>query len=127
MFVETKSNLKKMKKYYLVSLLAVGLSLVSCDKDEDNKSVSTVEFKNRSVTPALAKTFSEFSGVDIYTLISSEDVIANSGNMVYGGAPDGQGFIDNPDGSGFIMLNNHENTWAVSRLYLDKKLNITKG
>ena len=127
MFVKTKSNLKKMKNYYLLSLLAIGLSMVSCEKDEDNKSVSTAEFKNRSVTPALAKTFSEFSGVEIYTLISSEDAIANSGNMVYGGAPDGQGFIDNPDGSGFIMLNNHENTWAVSRLYLDKKLNITKG
>jgi hypothetical protein len=51
----------------------------------------------------------------------------NSNNMVYGGAPDGQGFIKNPDGSGYIMVTNHENTWAVSRLYLDKKLNITKG
>lgn len=71
--------------------------------------------------------FPEFSNVGVFTLVSSEDPIANSGDMVYGGAPDGQGFIANPDGSGYIMVTNHENTWALSRLYLDKKLNITKG
>jgi secreted PhoX family phosphatase len=70
---------------------------------------------------------SDFSKVGIYTLVSSEDAIPNSNNMVYGGAPDGQGFIKNPDGSGYIMLTNHENTWAVSRLYLNKKLEIVKG
>lgn len=101
---------------------------ISCDKD-DNGSSSEVkaEFKNLSLTPAFIKMFPEFSGVNIYTLVSSEDAIANSDNMVYGGAPDGQGFIKNPDGSGYIMVTNHENTYAVSRLYLDKKLDIVKG
>ncbi|MFM8742377.1 MAG: hypothetical protein ACKODM_03480, partial [Cytophagales bacterium] len=68
-----------------------------------------------------------FSSVGVHTLVSSEDAIPNSGDMIYGGAPDGQGFIKNPDGSGFIMVTNHENTWAISRLYLDKKLDIVKG
>ena len=116
-----------MKKYYLLGLLSVGLSMVSCDKDEDTKTESIAEFKNRSVTPSFVKMGADFSGVGVFTLVSSEDAIPNSNNMVYGGAPDGQGFIANPDGSGYIMVTNHENTWAVSRLYLDKKLNITKG
>jgi hypothetical protein len=121
-----------MKKYYLLSLLAIGLTIVSCEKDDDNKNkeattISEAEFKNRSVTPSFVKMGADFSGVGVFTLVSSEDAIPNSGDMVYGGAPDGQGFIANPDGSGYIMVTNHENTWAVSRLYLDKKLNITKG
>ena len=101
---------------------------ISCERNDDDSSpAETVEFKNRSITPSFVRMGSEFSGVGVYTLISSEDAIPNSGNMVYGGAPDGQGFIANPDGSGYIMVTNHENTWAVSRLYLDKKLNVTKG
>jgi len=115
-------------KIALVTVLVTSF-FVSCDKDYSDNETSTerVEFKNRSVTPSFVKMGSAFSDVGIYTLVSSEDAIPNSNNMVYGGAPDGQGFIANPDGSGYIMVTNHENTWAVSRLYLDKKLNITKG
>ncbi|WP_336689643.1 MULTISPECIES: alkaline phosphatase PhoX [unclassified Chryseobacterium] len=120
-----------MRKSTVLVLLAssVAASVFFACKDDDNTTSpdETIEFKNRSVTPSFVKMGSDFSGVGVYTLVSSEDVIPNSGNMVYGGAPDGQGFIKNPDGSGYIMVTNHENTWAVSRLYLDKKLNITKG
>jgi hypothetical protein len=118
-----------MRNCYFISALILSAVIVSCNQDEDSVDsvASAVEFKNRSITPALAKTFSEFSGVGVYTLVSSEDPIANTSNMVYGGAPDGQGFINDPQNGGFIMVNNHENTWAVSRLYLDKKLNIVKG
>lgn len=120
---------KSILSVFVASILATSV-FVSCDKDENNGTVNpaeSVEFKNRSVTPSFVKMGSDFSGVGVYTLVSSEDAIPNSNNMVYGGAPDGQGFIANPDGSGYIMVTNHENTWAVSRLYLDKKLNITKG
>ena len=101
----------------------------ACSKEEEAAVApkSEAEFKNRSATPAFIKMGADFSGVKIHTLVSSEDIIPNSNNMVYGGAPDGQGFIKNPDGSGFIMVTNHENTWAVSRLYLNKKLDIVKG
>lgn len=120
-----------MRKSTVLVLLvsSVASSVFFACKDDDNTTSpdETIEFKNRSVTPSFVKMGSDFSGVGVYTLVSSEDVIPNSGNMVYGGAPDGQGFIKNPDGSGYIMVTNHENTWAVSRLYLDKKLNITKG
>lgn len=120
-----------MRKTTLLVLLvsSVATSVFFACKDDDTTTApeETIEFKNRSVTPSFVKMGTDFSGVGVYTLVSSEDAIPNSGNMVYGGAPDGQGFIKNPDGSGYIMVTNHENTWAVSRLYLDKKLNITKG
>jgi hypothetical protein len=111
----------------LVATFFVATIFTSCEKNEDQSTTETVEFKNRSITPSFVRMGSEFSGVGVYTLVSSEDQIPNSGNMVFGGAPDGQGFIANPDGSGYIMVTNHENTWAVSRLFLDKKLNIVKG
>ncbi len=124
--MDQKSNSFLM--FFLATSLAT-TTFMSCNKDE-NKSetpVVTAEFKNRSITPSFIKMAPEFSGVEVFTLVSSEDPIPNSNGMVYGGAPDGQGFIKNPDGSGYIMVTNHENTWAVSRLYLDKKLDITKG
>lgn len=121
--------LKKSTLLVYLALTATTSVLISCDKDENKTTepVETAEFKNRSTTPSFVKMGSDFSGVGVYTLVSSEDAIPNSGDMVFGGAPDGQGFIKNPDGSGYIMVTNHENTWAVSRLYLDKKLNILKG
>jgi hypothetical protein len=114
--------------FFMATAVTVSI-IVSCNNDDDSTTTpaETVEFKNRSITPSFVRMGSEFSGVGVYTLVSSEDAIPNSGSLVFGGAPDGQGFIANPDGSGYIMVTNHENTWAVSRLYLDKKLNITKG
>ncbi|KOY87697.1 hypothetical protein AD998_17575 [bacterium 336/3] len=112
---------------FIASFLATAI-IISCNKkNEASQPKELPEFKDRSITPSFIKMDAEFSGVGVYTLISSEDQIPNSGDMIFGGAPDGQGFIKNPDGSGYIMVTNHENTWAVSRLYLDKKLNITKG
>jgi hypothetical protein len=120
-------KIKSIFTVFVATILTTTI-FISCERnDDDSSSAETVEFKNRSITPSFVRMGSEFSGVGVYTLISSEDAIPNSGNMVYGGAPDGQGFIANPDGSGYIMVTNHENTWAVSRLYLDKKLNVTKG
>ena len=114
-------------KIFVVSAMATFI-FVSCEKDNETTEINqSIEFKNRSITPSFVKMGSDFSGVGVYTLVSSEDVIPNSGDMVFGGAPDGQGFIANPDGSGYIMVTNHENTWAVSRLHLDKKLDIVKG
>ncbi|MCX6200980.1 MAG: DUF839 domain-containing protein [Bacteroidetes bacterium] len=113
----------------LFLLMTTTTLFVACKKNDETAKLptETAEFKNRSITPSFIKMASDFAGVGVHTLVSSEDAIPNSGGMVYGGAPDGQGFIKNPDGSGYIMVTNHENTWAVSRLYLNKKLDIVKG
>jgi secreted PhoX family phosphatase len=119
----------KNSKLLFSVISAISILTVSCKKNDETAKLptETAEFKNRSITPSFIKMGADFAGVGVHTLVSSEDVIPNSGNMVFGGAPDGQGFIKNPDGSGYIMVTNHENTWAVSRLYLNKKLDIVKG
>ncbi len=120
----TKPKTMRFYPIVAISLLAV---LVSC-KREKVAPVDRAEFINRSNAEAFVTIEPEFtSTVKAFTLISSSDTIKNSPNFIYGGAPDGQGFLKNPDGSGYIMVTNHENTWAVSRVYLDKKLNPVKG
>lgn len=86
------------------------------------------EFRDRSNAEAFITIDPAFaSSVSAYTLISSSDTIPGSPGFMYGGAPDGQGFLKNPDGSGYVMINNHENAWAISRVYLDRKMNPVKG
>lgn len=114
-----------MKKLILLVITAAIFS--SCAKKDKIAGVEKPDLKNRSNAPAFIEMFPEFSAVQAYTLLSSGDTIPGSPNFVYGGAPDGQGFLKNPDGTGYVMVTNHENTWAVSRVYLDKKLNPVKG
>lgn len=111
----------------LLLLLFTTASLFSCKKSDKAGDSGKAELRNRSKAPAFVEMFPEFSSVNVYTLLSTDDTIAGSPNFVYGGAPDGQGFLKNPDGSGYIMVTNHENTWALSRVYLDKQLNPVKG
>lgn len=116
-----------MKK--LLPAIALPLFLLSCDKNDKNGSdAEKPEFRNRSNAESFVTIDPAFSStVSAYTLISTSDTIPGYPNFVYGGAPDGQGFLKNPDGTGYIMVTNHENTYAVSRVYLDKKLNPVKG
>lgn len=114
-----------MKK--LFTLVAVAQVLFSCTKNDKIATVEKPDLKNRSNAPAFIEMFPEFASVNVITLMSSSDTIKETPNFVYGGAPDGQGFLKNPDGTGYVMVTNHENTWAVSRVYLDKQLNPIKG
>ncbi len=116
-----------MKKQ-LLTISAAIILVASCKKNDDVTQTDKAEFKNRSNAESFVTMDPAFaSSVSAYTLISSSDTIPGSPNFVFGGAPDGQGFLKNPDGSGYVMVTNHENTWAVSRVYLDKKLNPVKG
>ncbi len=114
-----------MKKSLLYASIAL-LGFISCKKKND-VTLENPEFKDRSNVPSFVSLFPDFASTKAYTLISSSDSLKDSPGFVYGGAPDGQGFLKNPDGSGYIMVTNHENTWAVSRVYLDNKLNPIKG
>jgi len=114
-----------MRKLSL-SILCITVAMMSCKKN-DSVVIEKAEFKDRSNAESFVIVDPAFSSVNAYTLISSSDTIAGSPNFVFGGAPDGQGFLKNPDGSGYIMVTNHENTWALSRVYLDKKLNPVRG
>ena len=94
--------------------LAAIFIFATCDKDDTKNNTEKPEFKNRSNAESFITIDPAFtSSVSSYTLISSSDTIPGYPSFVYGGAPDGQGFLKNPDGSGYIMVTNHENTWAL--------------
>ncbi|OLY92016.1 protein of unknown function [Cnuella takakiae] len=112
---------------HLLCALAVSTILGACSPSDIDSDANSVQPKAYSNTEALVTMFPSFSGVGLYPLISSSDTIAGSPGFVYGGAPDGQGFLPNPDGSGYIMVTNHENTYAISRVYLDRMLRPVKG
>ncbi|HKO76996.1 MAG TPA: hypothetical protein VJU52_07260 [Flavobacterium sp.] len=116
-----------MKKIIL-SMLVVA-SLVSCNNDknaEENPINSTVLAANQSVTPVLLKKHSGFEKLELFSLISSEDVLAGSPGYVFGGSADGSGLLKNADGS-FTFLVNQEDNFSVSRITLDKTFRPVKG
>ncbi len=98
-----------------------GLLLAACSDDNttDAPQIAPVALKNQSVTPALLRSL--VSGVEIFSLISSDDKLTGSPNFVFGGSADGAGFTRNTDGS-FSALVNHEDNFAVSRVRFDATL-----
>ncbi len=106
-----------------------GLALAACGDDNDSLATPTpaptpVALGNQSVTPALLKSL--VPGVEIYSLISSDDRLSGSPSFIFGGSADGAGFIRNTDGS-FTALVNHEDNFAVSRIRFDKDLKPISG
>jgi hypothetical protein len=99
-----------MKKIIL-SMLAVA-SLVSCNDDknaEENPINSTVLAANQSVTPVLLKKQAGFEKLELFSLISSDDVLAGSPNYVFGGSADGSGLLKNEDGTFTFLVNQEDN------------------
>lgn len=86
-----------------------------------------ITLQDYSVNPSLVKTLPGFDNVKVTTLISSDDKLAQSPNFIFSAQPDGAAFMKDPNSDGYIMLNNHEITRSVSRVYLDKTLKPIKG
>lgn len=107
-----------------------GFAFAACGDDAGNGVVNPapgptpVALRNQSVTPALLKSL--VPGVEIYSLVSSDDRLAASPTFTFGGSADGAGFIRNTDGS-FTLLTNHEDNFAVSRVRFDKDLKPLSG
>jgi Bacterial protein of unknown function (DUF839) len=116
-----------MKKLILPFCLVA--SMMSCSDDAKKEVIeeSKVVLKNYSVNEALMKALPGFETLEITTLISSDDKLAETPNFVFGAQPDGASLIKNPTGSGYILINNHEITQSVSRVYLDETLKPIKG
>lgn len=105
-------------------LAALAIAACSDDNTTGADVVPPVALKNQSVTPALVRSL--VSGVEIHSLISSDDVLPNSPNFMFGGSADGAGFIRNTDGT-FTLLTNHEDNFAVSRVKFDATLKPLSG
>lgn len=79
-----------------------------------------------SKTPSLLKATSDFVGIKISPLLSSEDVIPNSPDFVYGSMADGAGLLAESDGT-FTLINNIEADYSIARIKLNKDLRPVSG
>ncbi len=111
------------------TMAATGLlctTMLGCSDDSGVIGTETpgITLTNRSVTPALIKSLT--SGVEIFSLISSDDVLPESPGFVFGGSADGAGLLKNADGT-FTLFTNHEDNFAVSRVTLDAAFKPIRG
>ncbi|MBQ0735379.1 phosphatase [Aquimarina celericrescens] len=117
-----------MKNYLFLSAIATALVLVSCDVDDftggPKPPTGQIEFKNHSVSPVLLQTTSEFSDIEIYNILSSEDTYIP--NFTYGSMADGAGLLRNKNGT-FTLLNNIEADYSVARITFDETFKPVKG
>jgi len=116
--------MKNFNRFNLLFILCVAIAVSSCSKTDDAK-VNEVVLANHSVTPALIKKMPGFENVEVFSLLSSDDKLPQSPNYVFGGSADGAGLLK--DGDRYIMLVNHEDNFAVSRIILDKTFKPVKG
>lgn len=79
-----------------------------------------------SKTPNFLKVTSEFSNLKISPILSSEDVIPNSPDFVYGSMADGAGLLAEDDGT-FTLINNIEADFSIARIKLNKDLRPISG
>ncbi|HEY6172657.1 MAG TPA: hypothetical protein VIX80_10400, partial [Candidatus Kapabacteria bacterium] len=106
----------------LLVLMAAGFFLGACN--EETVDTPKVELKNYSVTPALVKGLP--SGVEVFSIISSDDRLPESPNFIFGGSADGAGLLKNSDGT-FTFIVNHEDNFSVSRISFDNTFKPVKG
>ncbi len=105
------------------SALLLG-ALACSDSNPTDAPVSKVVLKDNSVTPSLIRSL--VTGVNIYSVVGSDDVLPESPNFIFGGSADGAGFLRNANGT-FTALVNHEDNYAVSRITFDSTFRATKG
>lgn len=121
----------KSLAFVVAAFVSAAVAISACTKDrgqdEVTPPVTTAELKDFSVNPSLLMTMPGFESLKITTLISSDDVLEQSPNFIFGAQPDGAGILKDPAGDGFVMINNHEILQSVSRVYLDKNFKPVKG
>ena len=123
-----------MKPNYRIALIVLPLlSILACKSDDDNAGTNQpvgeqnlVKFEALSTTPNFLKTTSEFSNVNVYPLISSEDVLEQTPNFVYGSMADGAGLLKNSDNT-FTLINNIEADYSIARITLDQTFKPVAG
>lgn len=119
-----------MKNTYRMALLGLGLlGMVSCNNDDDsngNTPQSLIDLKSHSQSPNFLNVSSEFSSINVYNFLSSEDQLEASPNFVYGSMADGAGLLKNTDGT-YTLINNIEADYSIARITLDETFKPVKG
>lgn len=83
---------------------------------------NTLELRAHSITPSLLKPMPGFESVEVFPLISSEDLISG---FTFGGSADGAGLLKL--NNGYSLIVNHEDNYSVSRLFLDETFKPVSG
>ncbi len=115
-----------MKNYLKFITLFFIILVISCQNDDNNTSPNgdAIELKQHSISPVLLKKTPDFSNIEIYTLLSSEDTYVP--NFTYGSMADGAGLLRNTDGT-FTLINNIEADYSIARITLDETFKPIKG
>ncbi|MDO5981118.1 alkaline phosphatase PhoX [Flavivirga spongiicola] len=138
--------MKNLFKLFLLLVVTIttGLTVTSCDiedgkdgkdgldgvdgsdgTDGANGSDASV-YLAASKSPSLLKVTSDFVGLKITPILSSEDVIPNTPDFVYGSMADGAGLINNGNET-FTLINNIEADYSIARILLNKNLRPYHG
>ena len=94
--------------------------------------IDGVDGKNTSVflaaskSPNLLKVTGDFVNLKITPILTSEDVIPNTPDFVYGSMADGAGLINNGDDT-YTLINNIEADYSIARILLNKNLRPFHG
>ena len=91
--------------------------------DGEDFTVEPTIFENKSATAPLVAMSSQFNYVDVYSLISTPDVIGEGFQLA--GSADGAGFLK--DGDGYMYVVNCEDSFAVARIHFDENMNPLTG
>lgn len=123
-----------LKRVLALTALTGTLSLTNCNyfenylpENSNARLASTARLKDQSVTPALLKKMPGFEGVQVYSIISSDDKLPQSPEFVFGGSADGAGWLRDEKGQGYVYVTNHEDNFAVSRINFNEALKPLKG
>ncbi|MEH6658420.1 hypothetical protein [Leeuwenhoekiella marinoflava] len=140
------TTLKKLL-FNLMMLASVSVVFLACDVEDGMDGIDGIDgedgtdgidgedgedftpdpgmFSNKSNLAPLVAMMPQFNYVNAYSIISSSDTLSNDFKLI--GAQDGAGFLKDPDSDGYIYVVNAEDTYAVSRIMLDKDLKPISG
>jgi hypothetical protein len=122
------TNFTKKASLLICLFAAYSVASLAQINTAKNKNASTnpVVLANHSVTPSLMFINRDIPNLEMYRLISSDDVMTQSPSFIFGGSADGIGLLKNAD-STFTLVTNHEDNFSVSRVTLDKTFKPVKG
>lgn len=124
--------MKTLSKLVLGATLLVTTSCQLIDDlplpggDDNDNLAPSVKFESHSTTPSFLKVTPSFPKLQVYSMLSSEDVLPESPKFVYGSMADGAGLLKNDDGT-YSLINNIEADYSIARINFDETFKPVSG